>query len=93
MKISHHSQHQFNTKINKANNIESKTVITTIRKISLSSDALDLYAHYLVKNPSLVSTINLQDISQMVAVQKEAFQSNPYSPYLLERAYELKYNL
>ena len=93
MKISHQSQQLFDTKTNRANNVEPQTVITTIRKINLSSEALDLYAYYLVKNPTSLSTINLQDISQMLAVQKEAFQSNPYAPYLLERAHELQYNL
>jgi len=93
MKISHQSQQQFDAKTKRANNVEAQKAITTSRKISLSSDALDLYAHYLVKNSSLVSSISLEDISQMVAVQKGAFQSNPYSPYLVERAYELKYDL
>ena len=92
MRISHQSQQQLQTKTKRANNVEPQTVITTSRKINLSSDSLDLYTHYLVKNPTSLSIIELQDISQMLRVQKSSFFNNPYAPYLLERAHELNYN-
>ena len=91
MKISHKSQQQLQTKTKRVHNVEPTTPKNEI--LNLSNDALDLYTHYLVKNPTSLPIINLQDISQMLTVQKSSFFNNPYSPYLVERAYELKYNL
>lgn len=88
MRISDRKHVQYNTAlVPETYEVKQPSVVKKPFSLDIRSEALHKYYEHLKQNPYKVPKISKSDIDNMILVQENRFNINPYSKYLNNRHY------